>query len=256
LAIFEEGKMVDFIVCMIILGIAYYCLDRAKKGKLKVNIQRISTIDAIDEGIDRCVEMGRPVMYYASGAITGTGAATAFALLDILDYVAKRVATADIDLNVVVSSAIGLSVTRDTIREAYLSVGHPERYNSENVRYWAGGWTATYAARLQWLYDTKPGTYFSLGYLGWGGAMLSHDIHKVGATLIGGDVSGGRSLSLSYLGPDVLIMCEELYGTSAYLSKNLIESSVLLGGDYVKIIWIALILLGAILPQVGQWIGL
>lgn len=86
--------------------------------------------------------------------------------------------------------------------------------------------------------------------------MFAHDVHKIGATLIGADVSGGRGLSLSYLGPDVLIMSEELFATSAYLSKDPIESSVLLGGDYIKILWIGLILLGAVLPIIGEWIGL
>jgi hypothetical protein len=100
---------------------------------------------------------------------------------------------------------------------------------------------------------------FMLDGMGWGGAMFSHDVHKVGATLIGADVSA-KTLCLSYLGPDVLIMMEELYGTSAYLSKDPIEASVLFAGDYIKILWIGLIVLGVLLatlgiPAISEWLA-
>ena len=81
--------------------------------------------------------------------------------------------------------------------------------------------------------------------------MFAHDIHKAGGTLIGADI-GARTLCLSYIGPDVLIMMEELYGASAYLSKDPIEASVLFGGDYIKVIWIGLILVGLLFATLGM----
>ena len=245
-----DGLLLTFVIQLIIMVFAIWALESARKGKLKTTVQRIPAIEAIDEAVERCVERGRPLMYDSGGAISGRAAPTQFATLDVLGRLTDRMASLGTPMLVAVYYAESISVTQDVVRMGYTSGGHPEAFNIENIKWWGDEWTSYYSGVLTWLYDKKPAAYIMLTGLNWGGAMLAHDCHKIDCILLGADTSA-TGLSLSYLGPDVLIMMEELYATAAYLTKDPLETSALFAGDYLKILWVGLIVIGVIAAVAG-----
>jgi hypothetical protein len=246
-----EGTILTFVIFVIIMVFAGISMSLARVGKLGVTVQRIPAIESIDEAVERCVERGRPLLYLVGGTLSGRSAPTTFCTLDVVNQLAERLSSLGCPLMTGVSQAEAISVTTDTVRAGFTAGGHPEAFDVQDVKWWSDEWTAYYSGVLTWLYDRRPGAMLMLSGLGWGGAMISHDTHKIDCLLIGADV-GITSLSLSYLGPDVLIMMEELYATAAYLTKDPIETSVLFTGDYVKLIWFILAIGGVIAATAGS----
>jgi hypothetical protein len=253
MAILVEGTLLIFVIFLIIMVFAGISLTLGRTGRLRVQVQRIPAIESIDEAIERCVERGRPLFYLVGGTLSGRSSPTTFCNLDVLTRLAERISSLGCPLMTGVSQAESIAVSTDVVRSGFTAGGHPEAFNPEDVRWWSDEWTSYYSGVLTWLYDRRPGAMMMLSGLGWGGAMISHDTHKIDCLLIGAD-TGISSLSLSYLGPDVLILMEELYATAAYLTKDPVETSVLFVGDYVKILWFILSFLGTVAVTVGSTI--
>ncbi|UCH02421.1 MAG: hypothetical protein JSV20_01110 [Candidatus Bathyarchaeota archaeon] len=251
MAIILEGQLLTLIIFVIVMVFSGISMTLARMGKLGVQVQRIPAIESIDEAIERCVERGRPLLYLVGGTLSGRSAPTTFCNLDVVSRLAERLSSLGCPLLTAVSQAESISIATDTVRSGFTAGGHPEAFDVQDVRWWSDEWTSYYSGVLTWLYDRRPGAMLMMSGLGWGGAMISHDTHKIDCLLIGADV-GITSLSLSYLGPDVLIMMEELYATAAYLTKDPVETSVLFTGDYVKFIWLALAILGVIAATAGS----
>jgi hypothetical protein len=251
MAILVEGVLLTLIVFVIVMVFSGIALSLARVGKLNVEVQRIPAIESIDEAVERCVERGRPLLYLVGGTLSGRSAPTTFCTLDVVNRLAERLSSLGCPLMTGVSQAEAISVTTDTVRAGFTAGGHPEAFDVQDVKWWSDEWTSYYSGVLTWLYDRRPGAMLMLSGLGWGGAMISHDTHKIDCLLIGADV-GITSLSLSYLGPDVLILMEELYATAAYLTKDPIETSVLFTGDYAKLIWFFLVIAGTIAATAGS----
>src|SRR4030042_161710 len=96
------ASMVGFAFLIISWVIVIYWARRAKNAVdagESLRIRRLPAFDAIDEGIGRCAEMGRPC-YHLPGAYTTASQAwitVALAGLDCMGYVAEKAAEKGVD---------------------------------------------------------------------------------------------------------------------------------------------------------------
>ena len=92
MALFKAGREFGFLLlAFIMLSIVYY-MRRGLLGKVP-KLRRLPQIDASDEIVRRCVEMGRPVWFIPQGNLRSTSSIPAsLATLGILQYVATRAA--------------------------------------------------------------------------------------------------------------------------------------------------------------------
>ena len=84
----KEGALLDlFLMLVIISAYAYYTWIH-KQGKKLPPIRRIPALDAIEEGIGRAEEMGRPVHYCPghTGRLSGEFGPAILAALNIYKY--------------------------------------------------------------------------------------------------------------------------------------------------------------------------
>ena len=55
-----EGRLFEFLYLIIIGFTMFYYSNQAKKGKVP-KIARLPALDAVDEAVGRCAEMGKPL---------------------------------------------------------------------------------------------------------------------------------------------------------------------------------------------------
>ena len=105
---------------------------RAQRGE-EIYIRRIPGIDAIEEGIGRSTEMGKPVLYVPG--IDDLQDIQTIASMLILGQVSKTVAEYQSDLIVSCCIPIVREVADEVVKAGYYQAGHPDAYNASSIRF-------------------------------------------------------------------------------------------------------------------------
>jgi hypothetical protein len=204
-------------------------IQRAKAGK-SLFIRRIAGLDAIEEAVGRATEMGKPVLYISG--IEDVDNIQTVASMIILGNVAKMVAGYDTPLYVPICMPFVVPIAEERVKEGYAAAGKPDAYNRDNVRYISSEQFA-YAAGVN-------------------GIMMRE---KPAANLLFGSFYAGTAnihqLPFFVVACDYTIIGEELFATSAYLSKEPKLLGSLKGSDLAKAIIMVILALGAILDTLG-----
>ena len=108
-----------------------YYTRRAQRGE-EIYIRRIPGIDAIEEGIGRSTEMGKPVLYVPG--IDDLQDIQTIASMLILGQVSKTVAEYQSDLIVSCCIPIVREVADEVVRAGYYQAGHPDAFNAALYR--------------------------------------------------------------------------------------------------------------------------
>ena len=121
-----KGYVFAFWVEMIYLAALIAMIMRARQGVKIPAIYKVAGLDAMDEAIGRCTEMGRPVHF--SPGIGNVQNAQTLAAMSILGYVAKQCARYDTDI-------IATNRSRGTTDCPFTSTAsRPAKPNSANTR--------------------------------------------------------------------------------------------------------------------------
>jgi len=96
-------------------------------------VRKIAGLDAIEEAIGRCTEMGRSA-YFIHG-YGGTGSMPTIAALNILSRVARRAADYDTRVKVTNLDPIVTAVSQEVVQQAYMEAGRPDAFDTDDVFY-------------------------------------------------------------------------------------------------------------------------
>jgi hypothetical protein len=228
-------------------AVIIYFIERAKKGK-SLFIRRIAGLDAIEEAVGRATEMGKPVLYISG--IEDVDNIQTVASMIILGNVAKMVAQYDTPLFVPICRPFVVPVAEERVKEGYANAGRPDAYNRDNVRYISDEQFA-YAAGVNgiMLRDT-PAANLMFGSFFAESLMLAETGFLTGAIQVAG-TANIHQLPFFIVACDYTVIGEELFATSAYLSKEPKLLGSLKGSDLTKAVIIGLLALGAILMSFG-----
>ncbi|KPL03727.1 MAG: hypothetical protein AMJ73_05635 [candidate division Zixibacteria bacterium SM1_73] len=228
-------------------AIIIYFIDRAKKGK-SLFIRRIAGLDAIEEAVGRATEMGKPVLFIPG--IEDIDQIQTVAAMIILGNVAKMVAAYDTPLFVPICRPMVVPVAEERVKEGYASAGRPDAYNRDNVRYISDEQFA-YAAGVQGIMlRDRPAANLMFGSFFAESLMLAETGFLTGAIQVAG-TANIHQLPFFVVACDYTIIGEELFASSAYLSKEPKLLGSLKGSDLTKAIIIGILALGAILETLG-----
>lgn len=243
--VFIEGGQTLFIGTLIILVGLFVMQNQAKKGKTW-NIRRIPGLDAIYEGIGRCVELGRPVHISAGIASGGPGDPDRTAAWPFISYVAKKCAEVNCRLIATVGRADALPILESVVKEAAIAAGNPEWYNPDDVRY-LGENQYVYCAGVMGLLAREQCAMNLIFGMQRGGVILQIESGNLaGAFQIGG--MARRSGELGFMALcDYSFLLEDMTAASAYISGDAEKISVIVVQDYVKFAIIAILILGTLL---------
>jgi len=239
------------VIALILVGAIVWYVFQAGRGK-KLFIRRISGIEAVEEAVGRATEMGKPILFIPG--IQDMDNVQTVAGLTILASVGKLAAQYETKLSVPVSRSLVMSTARETLKQAYLSVGRPDLYTDDMAYYLTDEQFGYVAAVDGIMVREKPATCFYMGAFFAESLILAETGNSVGAIQIAGTAMPTQ-LPFFVAACDYTLIGEELFAASAYLSKDVKMIGSLKGQDVGKGIAMFFILLGSVVATVASVSG-
>jgi len=204
-------------------------------------IRRIQGLTAIDEAIGRATEMGRPMLCSIG---LGTIDVPTLQALSITSYIIRNSARFNTRAIVPVADSQIFPVTEEAIREAYTAEGRPEQYNGDDVRFLSDRQFAFAAAVSGILHREKVAACFFFGTFFAEALIFSETGQQVGAIQVAGTPSTTQ-IPFFIASCDYVIIGDEFYAASAYLSREPTLLGSIVGQDIAKALLIILIVIGS-----------
>jgi hypothetical protein len=170
--------------------------------------------------------------------------------LTVLDYVARIAARLDATLIAPMYSSGGVEtipVATEIIRDAYMAEGVIEKFQPEEMIQFL-----PVQASVMALADReRPAANIMIGYYWHESCIWAEAFGRVGAIQVGG-TTNLYQIPFFAGACDYVLIGEEIYPVSAYLSEDPKLIATIAGQDTFKWISLILLLLGAILVTVGN----
>jgi hypothetical protein len=231
--------------CILLLGFVYL------GPRLPFSIRQLEGFDALRRELERAVESGERVhLSLGTGSVIGQQSAPAFAGLAVLARLASS--TAMSDKPVIVSSADGalMILAQDTLATAYRHVGAEARYDPTSSRM-IGPTQFSYTSSIPNLLDTEEVSVHILnGSFGVEAALVA-DFGRRENTFILAGTDDVQSQALLYATADYPLIGEEVFAGGAYLDDRPIYQASLRAQDVVRVVILAMIVIGTLLKTIG-----
>jgi len=234
--------------------VLFYVLS-AQAGS-KPFVRRIPGIDAIEEAVGRATEMGRPVLYVPG--IQDIDDIQTVAGLVILESVARLTAKYETPIRVPVSYPIPFAIAQEMVKGGYLNAGRPEQYDPDSVRFVSPEQFAYVASVAGIMLRERPAAHIFMGSFYAESLLLAETGFSTGAIQVAG-TANVHQLPFFVVACDYTLIGEELFAASAYLSGDPRLVGALKGADLIKLVIVALVLVGCVLETAGnhvltQWL--
>lgn len=225
-----------------------YYIWSAQSGR-KPFVRRIPGVDAIEEAIGRATEMGRPVLYIPG--IQDIDDIQTVAGLSILESVARLTARYETPITVPVSYPIPFAIAQEMVKGGYLAAGRPDQYDPNSVRFVSPEQFAYVAAVTGIMMRDRPAAHIFMGSFYAESLLLAETGFATGAIQVAG-TANVHQLPFFVVACDYTLIGEELYAAGAYLTGEPRLVGSLKGADLMKIIIIAVIVVGCGLETMGN----
>jgi hypothetical protein len=215
-------------------------------------VRKLAAVTGIEEAVRVCAEKGKPIIY--SVGFTGIRYVRASMLYHTTAGVAKYLGRACGELNVPLictTSAPDMNmILQDYSRQGFLEAGHPERFNPNNY-YFLAQIGAQQMVEVELIKRLQVGAYLPLIQHSWGHHLACMDqAARVGAIQVGSECDI-TDLLVTAVNADYLAIADEQYAMGAYMSEDREAIGSVVGTDFFKIFYIALLCLATILFIAG-----
>lgn len=237
---------------VLIFDILFACvffgfLLAARRGK-PMFIRKIAGLEELDNAVGRSTEMGRPIVY-----VPGIGTIAdieSIASLTILKHVAKKAAEYETPVIMPNADPMVTAAAKEVIKEAYTEAGRPDLYNEDNVFYVSSQQFAFAGAVSGLIVRERPGATFLIGYYAAESLVIAEAGYSVGAIQVAGTASVLQT-PFFLAACDYVLIGEEEYAASAYLSHNALQMATLKAEDVFKATFVSAIILLSLLVSLG-----
>lgn len=241
----RSNVLIGILVAGLLVALFIY---RGRQGK-SLYLRPIAGLLAIDEAIGRATEMGKPILYSAGRG--GMARPATIASMNILGSVVEKVATYGTPIIFPNNDPVVTAVAQEVAREGYTKAGHPDAYNPDNV-YFVTDSQFGYAAAVDGvMMRERPATNLFFGTFEAESLILAETGNAIGAIQIAGTDSSIQ-MAFFMVACDYVLIGEELFAASGYLSKDPQVIGSLKGSDLSKIIIIVILIVGVILALFNQ----
>jgi len=239
-------------LCTLILVFLTMRLGIAGAMKKAPSVRKIAGFDALEEAVGRATEMGRPVFYTPGYEdVSGTVAAASLAGVDVLGYVSRLTSRYDTKLSVTVGHANTYALSQEVVKNAYISEGKGQAFSEDMIRFVSNQQFAFTAASLGVVQREKPATALYIGYFAAEAVILAEAAVAIGAISIAG-CTNIFQIPFFAAACDYTMIGEEFLAAGAFISKDPQRTGGIVGQDYMKLIVITFILVGAIMASAGS----
>lgn len=229
-------------------GLMLWFTDRARKGA-PMYIRRMPGIDAIEDGIGRATEMGKPVLYVPG--IDELQDIQTIASMLILGQVSKTIAEYQADVIVSCCIPIVREVADEVVKSGFTLAGHPDAYDPRNIRFISSEQFAFTAGTNGIILREKPATHLFLGRFFAESLILAETGYVNRSVQIAGTAEATQ-LPFFVAACDYTLIGEELFAVSAYLSKDPRLVSSLKASDYIKVFVVVMLVVGTVAATAGS----
>ncbi len=225
---------------------------RAVQRGHTVTIRPIPALQAVDEAVGRATEMGRPILFVPG--LQDMDDMQSVAAITILGRVARAAAEYDATLEVPTSRSLVMTAARDAVMKAYYQAGRPDSYRAESIYYTTNEQFGYVAALNGVICRERPATCLYFGGFFAESLILSETGRGVGAMQIAGTAETTQ-IPFFLAACDHVLIGEEFYAASAYLSGDPRQLGSLRGQDAGKVLAGAAIVAGCALATVATLTG-
>ena len=236
----SDNWWVSGLVLLLSLIIVFKVLT-AQAGKAPF-IRRIPGLNALDEAVGRATEMGRPVLMVPG--LSGLDVVTLQAL-SIFSYVGRAVARFGNKSIMATIDPIVTGVGEEVLRDAYADAGRPELFDEGDVRYLTQQQFAFATGVAGILIRERVAASFLFGAFFAESLIFAEVGQQVGAVQVAGTTQTNQ-IPFLIAACDYVIIGDEFYAASAYLSRDPTLLGSIAGQDYCKLLLLAIILLGVV----------
>jgi len=230
--IFVDGNQLSFVSILVSCFIIEYFIQKSKSGE-KIYMRPIPAMKAMEEAVGRATEMGSSVLYVPG--ISGLDEIDTISGVIILGHVAGMTAEYESSLHVPCCVPIVMEAARESCKEAYLKKGRPDLYNDRMVHYVTDDQFAYAAGVNGIMLREKPAAVFYQGKFYAESLILAETGNSVGAIQVAGTGSSSQ-IPFFVTACDYVLIGEEFYAASAYLSGSSEMIGSIKGQDYVKLL--------------------
>jgi hypothetical protein len=239
-----------FLGIIALTGLAFWLyLGYARRRARDIFIRRMPGVDAIEDAIGRSTEMGRPILYVTG--IEEIQDIQTIASLLILGHVAEMTAEYDTEIKVANTYPMTMVVAEEIVRQGFANAGRADAHRPDNVMFITSEQFAFAAAVNGMILRDRPATNIYFGRFFAESLMLAETGFLTGAVQIAGTAEFTQ-LPFFIAACDYTLLGEELYATSAYLSREPTLLAQLKAGDVIKLLAMTLTVVGAV---AATWFG-
>ncbi|HVV87137.1 MAG TPA: DUF6754 domain-containing protein [Kofleriaceae bacterium] len=247
---FHTDRWPYLLMVAIIAGLFAWYVRLAKRRPQDIYIRRMPGVDAIEDAVGRSTEMGRPVLYVTG--IEDVQDIMTIASLLILSHVAELTATYDTEIKVANCYPITMVVAEEVVRAGYAKAGRADAHRPENVLFISAEQFAFAAGVNGIILRDRPATCIYFGRFYGESLLLAETGIVTGAVQIAGTAELTQ-LPFFVAACDYALIGEELYATSAYLSREPSLLANIKAADGLKLLTMIFIVVGAALATSGTY---
>jgi len=242
--------MAGFVALSLSFVIMLWSIARSKTNVPKIRL--LPGLEAIEEAVGRATEMGRPVLFTPGyGDVASTAAAPTIAGLDMLAYVGRLTARHDTKIAVTVGHPNTYALTEEVLRNAYLAEGRGDQLPEDAVTFGSEIQFAFTAATLGRIQREKPAACMFLGYFAAEAIVVAEAAVAIGSISIAG-ATNHFQLPFFVAACDYTLIGEEFLAAGAYVSNDARRIASIAGQDWVKLIALITVAVGAVLRTMGN----
>lgn len=232
---------ITVLVCAFILVNIYRSnVLTAKGGKLYV--RRIQGLNAIDEAVGRATEMGRPILMIPGISALGPVVVQALNIFSYITTIAGKFAT---PILLCCADAATYTVAQETIRDVYQSEGISDRFDQDSVQFISDRQFAFAAGVSGVILRDKVAAAFFMGDFFAESLIFAETANSVGAIQIASSTQTTQT-PFFIASCDYVLIGDEFYAASAYLTRQPVLTGSLVGQDWSKILVALLVIFGAV----------
>ncbi len=244
-----DSRKAPTLISTFLFCLAVVLLIRSARRGRTFYVRPIPGLSAVDEAIGRATEMGRPILF-----ITGLGTPSDVATLasfTLLGRVAKRTAEYQTQVLVPCYDPLIMPIAQEIVKSSYLDAGRPELYRQDDIYFVTQDQMSYTAAVNGLMLRERPATNFYIGKFFAESLILAETGNVAGSIQIAG-TDEMVQIPFFVATCDYTLIGEELYASSAYLSKEPPLLGTLKAQDYGKAVCAIVLIVGAVLAALNQ----
>jgi hypothetical protein len=206
-------------------------------------IRRIPGLNAINDAVGRATEMGKPVVMVPG--LSGLDAISVQAL-SIYTHVCRLAARFSTPIVLCVTDPAVYTVAQEMIRDVYLQEGLEDRYDIDSVRFISDRQFAFAAGVSGIVMRDQAAACFFMGAFFAEALIFAETANSVGAIQVASSTETTQT-PFFITACDYVLIGDEFYAASAYLSREPVFVGSLLGQDWSKIAILIAIVVGVVM---------